>query len=1018
MSTSNISTSFQLSERDSKSDLAVPQRRISFDDLYDATDESTDDSDVDGCPSLSSHGGTRSSTASYTLSSNRMSTGTNHEGGRRNRYPVIMIPPPSFNTIHHQRKNSPVPPTPPPKIPLSPMVLSRLSGVVPALYAPPSLAGSAASERPSTLSAPQTPDLAAVPDVNWDEEQLRVQSDSEGAGDPRSASSDMSPQIDIQLEQPEDWSLVLDSFPQIPTHYTVGRTQESDDEEGYENEPSLEGVQLSSAAMETLQHIRVSGEDSNTSSASSINDPSEMNQFTGFPDVRPKSMNDAACASASSSSSFTSLSIPSPGGFFSSLDRHARRTWSLVPSSNVPTSAVAEKFYDLPWNARPQGRVVEQVVEYRNSYGDDDDDATEGPPTAKRIIGSAPQTARKVPEEVSELALKLDTGEKKPDDSSEYDESYEEGLQTRAMQSLDRTSTWLAAQTQYMSALSETNPVNSPKEISVTPIDENATAVPDLTLSSIKTVRFLDTIPEEASESQSGPSTPLPPLPVAMNSIFYRGFQHFMRTRGKSSNMDTFLHSNFRYEALQVARLTMRDKHVDKLAGKYELSNPVRPPYKGPFSQAPRNSVLPQIIADKKMYNDVEKEQDALLQVKNSLWVIDALKFINGGRLIPSPAAKRLARASLPLGNQQDSVKRRIRVLDLGGQASCEWSWFVAREFPNVKVYTVVTKKQSIDMAIQGPPNHQCVLAPNLWKLPFPSNHFDLISARTLHMLLRSTRNISINGEKVDEFELCLQECFRCLKPKGYLEFFLMDSDIARAGPYNSATSVEFSFNLKTRGYDPNPTKTFLWKLKKSNFSAIKRAWLFMPMGTAPSDASQVPGSGNLNNADDMGSTADVANITGLLAGWMWEQWMLKLQMEMGRDEKKLLEEMNGVFDEGRKSGAGWSFFKTLTNRTVTIELKNDIRIRGTLKSVDQYLNIKLDDIEVLDLNEYPHLSSVRNVFIRGSVVRYIVLPQSEVDTGLLEDATRRGMKLLLTFFEIWKRRSLIGPYRGGKPGE
>jgi hypothetical protein len=30
-------------------------------------------------------------------------------------------------------------------------------------------------------------------------------------------------------------------------------------------------------------------------------------------------------------------------------------------------------------------------------------------------------------------------------------------------------------------------------------------------------------------------------------------------------------------------------------------------------------------------------------------------------------------------------------------------------------------------------------------------------------------------------------------------------------------------------------------------------------------------------------------------------------------------------------------------------------------------------------------------MFIRGSVVRYIVLPQSEVDRGLLEDATRRG---------------------------
>ena len=85
-----------------------------------------------------------------------------------------------------------------------------------------------------------------------------------------------------------------------------------------------------------------------------------------------------------------------------------------------------------------------------------------------------------------------------------------------------------------------------------------------------------------------------------------------------------------------------------------------------------------------------------------------------------------------------------------------------------------------------------------------------------------------------------------------------------------------------------------------------------------------------------------------------------------------------------------FSFFKTLVNHTVTIELKNDISIRGTLKSVDQYLNIKLDDIQVLNEDKYPHLSSVKNVFIRGSVVRYVHLPASEVDRGLLEDACRR----------------------------
>ncbi|KAH0832746.1 U6 snRNA-associated Sm-like protein LSm2 [Fonsecaea monophora] len=89
-------------------------------------------------------------------------------------------------------------------------------------------------------------------------------------------------------------------------------------------------------------------------------------------------------------------------------------------------------------------------------------------------------------------------------------------------------------------------------------------------------------------------------------------------------------------------------------------------------------------------------------------------------------------------------------------------------------------------------------------------------------------------------------------------------------------------------------------------------------------------------------------------------------------------------------AGAPTFFFKTLTQQTVTVELKNDISIRGTLKSVDQYLNIKLDDITVLDELKYPHLSSVKNIFIRGSVVRYVHLPPDKVDRGLLEDACRR----------------------------
>ncbi|KAH0876502.1 hypothetical protein HID58_063896, partial [Brassica napus] len=74
----------------------------------------------------------------------------------------------------------------------------------------------------------------------------------------------------------------------------------------------------------------------------------------------------------------------------------------------------------------------------------------------------------------------------------------------------------------------------------------------------------------------------------------------------------------------------------------------------------------------------------------------------------------------------------------------------------------------------------------------------------------------------------------------------------------------------------------------------------------------------------------------------------------------------------------------------VTVELKNDLAIRGTLHSVDQYLNIKLENTRVVDQDKYPHMLSVRNCFIRGSVVRYVQLPPDGVDVDLLHDAARR----------------------------
>ena len=78
-----------------------------------------------------------------------------------------------------------------------------------------------------------------------------------------------------------------------------------------------------------------------------------------------------------------------------------------------------------------------------------------------------------------------------------------------------------------------------------------------------------------------------------------------------------------------------------------------------------------------------------------------------------------------------------------------------------------------------------------------------------------------------------------------------------------------------------------------------------------------------------------------------------------------------------------YSFFKTLVGQKVTIQLKNDQSITGTLISVDQFLNFKIDQVENME---------IKNAFIRGSVVRYVTIPKNMVDTGLLEDATRKEL--------------------------
>jgi SAM-dependent methyltransferase len=463
---------------------------------------------------------------------------------------------------------------------------------------------------------------------------------------------------------------------------------------------------------------------------------------------------------------------------------------------------------------------------------------------------------------------------------------------------------WLAAQATYLAALNETNPINEidSKANSDAGVESPAQEE-EIDVAPKKAVRFAEGVPESLS--------PRPPVFASKDSIYWRGFQSI---RQRCGTVDGFLHRNMRFDAVQSFRLGLVDMHLNCLMGKYELVRPERPAYKGPFSQAPRNSIITSVLAEKAQFSKLEKEQLVLAQLCQPMWAMDALRSLNGGKLLTSPVEKRATRTRKTPQSQDGQKPRVVRILDLGGHASCEWGWHAAQEFPHTKVYSVVNKTQVVNSAIKGPPNHRVVSVERLWELPFGNNKFDVITTRSLHALLKTD---CPSGFDRDEYDLVLKECRRCLKPGGYLEFMVLDAEISRAGPYASASSVEFAFNLRTRGYDPIASKSFLSRLRQSGYVNIKRAWMFLPMGTepiepqplretpAPRVRSQIEGYEAVQGP--IGSTEDIASITGILGGWLWEQWLVRLRAEMGHDRSKLLDGVGALFDEGRKNGAGWT---------------------------------------------------------------------------------------------------------------
>ncbi|EGS23631.1 uncharacterized protein CTHT_0003260 [Thermochaetoides thermophila DSM 1495] len=800
-----------------------------------------------------------------------------------------------------KKLTSPIPPTPPSAVTMSPLMKTimemRQAQEIPRASAPPSLDGSINSEELAQMSAPPTP------------------------------------MIGSQVGDDEDWTGVRLQPDALETLQALTSHESDFEEEASQEEPVIEvPVQQEMTTRQRLPPL-----------------------FTNTGLSRHPSFR-------SSLAGLTRLEIPSPGGFFAELSSASRRTWAPERADDLqhpPTSTTAENFYKIPWNRmsepvpQPPARslhfdgpseVVEHVIEVPVNENEDD------LPTAIRIEETpVPLTARKVP------ATPQDPEEpvaepipEEPASPNEVNEIITAGFRAKQqepeMSHMDRTAMWLAAQRAYFQgvmsfsedAQEEEQPEPEPQvkaEVEVKPEfppKDDAPAESGPSEPKKKEVRFSDVVIKADIPRR------LPSKLQRQESAYYRAFTDALI---RACPTDVFVCRQTRFEALQAQRVSLKAQHRNQLLGKFQLS--VVP------ESAKKRMSANVVRGDDELIEDPEKlradkEAEALSQMRMGLWQVAAIKALNGGRLISAPVAKRLARQSCMAPGPDGLVRDRARILDLAGQGTCDWAWHVALQYPNTKIYTVTTKaiRQLSNSNIRGPSNHRQVAVKSLAKLPFADNQFDLISARELHAVLK------LFGENgIDEWDACLRECMRVLKPGGYLEFSLLDADIVNAGPLGNAKAVEFGFTLQTLGYDPTPTRSFLARLQALGFDDVRRAWICLPLGPKNPPRSVITTTPNpdASGADPRASTAtqpkthileaivsgsvdNVAAISGLAAGWSWERWLLRTEMEKAAGELrlcdtvtpgkamheagKMIADVHAVVEEGRQLRSCWRVLK------------------------------------------------------------------------------------------------------------
>ena len=574
-------------------------------------------------------------------------------------------------------------------------------------------------------------------------------------------------------------------------------------------------------------------------------------------------------------------------------------------------SSLAETFYRRPW---------EDVVEIENFQKAWDFYSSVPGQQAPPVVQAPTFKARPWPHPFRQDSLAFRDDEeslsRQPEPSSQTSQS----LPLAGLGIADRTSTWLKQQTNLLATLR----TPSPQIDSIVPQSSlPTTASPCQSNSSStnkKSVRFSNQVQTTVIEEQP---IDRETIVIMRESAMYRAFQQLSKT---SRRRDAFIQSIARSDSVHADRLTRRAGHINKLSSE-------SPTYRKELPKAGASITK----ADAERFGQLDIEE-AINQLNPSRWEVEASNYIHKKKLLISPSGVQLRKSPSKRLRSMDAAtpsgkKQKPRILDLGGEA-CGWGWHCAGAFPNANVYTVIPSSPttmsptsasgstplSSAPKSRGPPNHRLVHVDKLYKLPFGESKFDVISARSLHQLLRQQSTalpVSPNpsadspnaGTNVaiplDEWDACVRECMRVLRPGGHLEFNILDAEITNPGSIGRYMNHGFARLARSTGFDTRPGKSFMERLGAAGFRGVRRCWMVLPAAQAiPEDADLALAAAESTD----GNTRISSQLTGLVGARAWERWLLAMQRQDGTKEGRLLGDVGDFMEEAARVGSGFRY--------------------------------------------------------------------------------------------------------------